>query len=397
MSLPVLNAKKNFVLLTILLSITTMFAGECPQTWIAYRGETPILDGVIGHDEYADADSISGFKDWFSDTHTPSQDALDFSVKAWVKHDGSNLFFAFDVTDDLLYAFDIDRWAPSNNPTANELTYDKGWSWWGDGVEIMMNSTYKWNGENGCTGDGRSWQVVCSTNKSTLGGMDVPGLMAGEPRNEYSWAIYESWARNGDMKTAVRFKEASEGKGYIVEWRIKPNPCMQIDASSFVDLSKETKVGINIEIVDLDEKEKGEGNWSNMHHIDYWARVKPHGKTALKSFATLLLKPDTRPTLVTANERTIRDFALEQNYPNPFNLSTTIHYRLGKSEHTELAIYNQQGQKVSTLVDEFQSEGMHHIVWNGWNDNGELAPSGIYLCRLAVGQRTDSRKMLLIK
>ena len=68
-----------FILLAIVLPMMTMYAGECPKTWIAFRGSTPTLDGVIGHDEYADADSISGFKNWFSDTHTPSQDVLDFS------------------------------------------------------------------------------------------------------------------------------------------------------------------------------------------------------------------------------------------------------------------------------------------------------------------------------
>ena len=93
------------------------------------------------------------------------------------------------------------------------------------------------------------------------------------------------------MVAAVRLKDEEEGRGYVFEWRINPNPCMKIDESTFVDLSKETKVGLNIELQDLDEQEKGKGNWSDMHHIDYWTKVPSNRKTDLKSFGTLIIKP----------------------------------------------------------------------------------------------------------
>ncbi len=93
------------------------------------------------------------------------------------------------------------------------------------------------------------------------------------------------------MEASVRLKDKDEGRGYVIEWRINPNPCMKIDKTTFVDLSKETKLGFNVEFQDLDEKEKGEGNWSNMHHIDYWAKIASNKKTDLKSFGTLIVKP----------------------------------------------------------------------------------------------------------
>lgn len=271
-------------------------AGDYPNSITAYLGTTPTLDGFIRNGEYNDAEKIIGVKGWKSDTPPASENSKDLSVVGWVKHDGSSLFFAFDVTDDVIYGFDIERWLPSTNPDANKLNFQKGWPFWGDGIELMMNSTYQWDDNGGCIGDGRSWQFCCSTNKSILGGLGTGGLSSGLPFTADVWARYENWIRNGDMAASVRLKGEDEGRGYIIEWRINPNPCMKVDDTTFVDLSKETKVGLNIELQDLDEKEKGEGNWGNMHHIDYWSKVESNRKTDLKSFGTLIIKPTSKDT-----------------------------------------------------------------------------------------------------
>jgi len=52
-------------------------------------------------------------------------------------------------------------------------------------------------------------------------------------------------------------------------------------------------------------------------------------------------------------------FVLEQNFPNPFNPNTTINYQLPVPSNVELSIYNQLGQKVSTLVAGEQPAGTH--------------------------------------
>lgn len=90
-------------------------------------------------------------------------------------------------------------------------------------------------------------------------------------------------------------------------------------------------------------------------------------------------------------------FALEQNYPNPFNPSTSIKYYLAKGENVELEIYNLAGQKVKTLVSAKQSAGEHQIQWDGRNDSGELAASGVYLYRLRAGSEVLTRKMVMLR
>ena len=269
---------------------------DYPDNLTAYLGSTPTLDGFIRNGEYDDAEKIIGVKGWKSDTPPASENSQDLSVVGWVKHDGSSLYFAFDVTDDVIYGFDTERWLPPTNPDANKLNFQKGWPFWGDGIELMMNSTYKWDDKSRCVGDGRSWQFCCSTNKSILGGLGTGGLSSGLPLSADVWARYENWIKNGDMEATVRLKDREEGRGYIFEWRINPNPCMKTDDTTFVDLSKETKVGLNIELQDLDEKEKGSGNFANMHHIDYWSKVASSRKTDLKSFGTLIILPTKMDT-----------------------------------------------------------------------------------------------------
>jgi parallel beta-helix repeat protein len=91
------------------------------------------------------------------------------------------------------------------------------------------------------------------------------------------------------------------------------------------------------------------------------------------------------------------DYSLTQNYPNPFNPHTVIEYTLPKSAAVNLTIYNIIGQKVRTLVDEYQTAGYKTVHWDGTDEAGNQLASGIYLCRIQAGEFTDVKKMILMK
>lgn len=101
------------------------------------------------------------------------------------------------------------------------------------------------------------------------------------------------------------------------------------------------------------------------------------------------------------NDAIVENFALHQNYPNPFNPSTTIRYDLASYGFVTLDIYNTNGQKIRTLVQESQSDGIHQAVWNGRQDNGMAAPSGMYFYKIQVDHSSESfsetRRMVLMK
>jgi hypothetical protein len=89
-------------------------------------------------------------------------------------------------------------------------------------------------------------------------------------------------------------------------------------------------------------------------------------------------------------------FQLNQNYPNPFNPGTVISYQLPRAAAAQLVIYNSIGQRIRTLVDDFQELGSHAVIWDGRDDDGRALASGVYIYRLTAGSFSEARKMVLI-
>ncbi len=92
-----------------------------------------------------------------------------------------------------------------------------------------------------------------------------------------------------------------------------------------------------------------------------------------------------------------RKFQLNQNYPNPFNSFTTLSYDLPEEMFIELSIYDISGRKIKTLVKNNQKSGIKIVQWNGQNNSGDLAVSGIYIYSIKTNQFELNRKMILIK
>ena len=90
-------------------------------------------------------------------------------------------------------------------------------------------------------------------------------------------------------------------------------------------------------------------------------------------------------------------FTLDQNRPNPFNPTTEISYSLPEASDVKLDVYNIMGQKVTTLVDQYQDAGTHSVTWNSRDDNGHQVASGIYFYRLTADNYVETKKMILMK
>jgi len=109
----------------------------------------------------------------------------------------------------------------------------------------------------------------------------------------------------------------------------------------------------------------------------------------------------TRKTEVTEVGTPVVDipqkFELYQNYPNPFNPSTSISFDLPEDAFVTLKIYNIIGQEIKTLVNEFKNAGRYTVVWDGKDNTGKIAPSGIYFYRITAGNFSKTLKMVLTK
>jgi len=98
-------------------------------------------------------------------------------------------------------------------------------------------------------------------------------------------------------------------------------------------------------------------------------------------------------------------FILYNNYPNPFMSETTISFNLTTENterspafdgSTEILIYNIKGQKVKT-ISVFPSGVEGSIVWDGKDDLNREVSSGIYFYRLQVGERSMTKRMIIVR
>ncbi|NUP99441.1 MAG: hypothetical protein HUU35_06265 [Armatimonadetes bacterium] len=290
------------------------WAGEYPRELVIHRGSTPLVDGVIAAGEYDDAVTFSGVEGW-TPQFTPTTDPADLALQGWAKHDGRDLYFAFRVTDNLLYGLDTARWLPRENRHAHELSR-RGFPWFGDEMELLINATNRWSSQDNqnAAGDGTSWQMVCSLTKSRLGGVGPGGLLEGEPRaKKLAWDTYQRWILDGDMVAvarrelpdtrfiggaSARFQRPNHAGGsYVIEWLVRANPCLEVAPGQYWSPALgETQMGLNIALGDLDTRSAGRGNFGNFHHEDWWAGEK-NKRTWLKQYGTLTIMPGPKPVV----------------------------------------------------------------------------------------------------
>ncbi len=83
---------------------------------------------------------------------------------------------------------------------------------------------------------------------------------------------------------------------------------------------------------------------------------------------------------------------LNPAFPNPFNPQTTINYLLNKNGNVVLSVFNLKGQKIKTLVNQYQTRGDYSVLFDAYN----LA-SGAYIIRLNVDGFTQSSKVILLR
>ena len=90
-------------------------------------------------------------------------------------------------------------------------------------------------------------------------------------------------------------------------------------------------------------------------------------------------------------------YSLADAYPNPFNPESTIRFSLPREEHVSLQVFSLSGQLIKTLHEGFVEAGVYESVWDGMNESGESAASGVYLYSLQAGSFQATKKLTLLK
>ena len=114
----------------------------------------------------------------------------------------------------------------------------------------------------------------------------------------------------------------------------------------------------------------------------------------------VVVTPSAAPTAVTAFRPAVT--ALLPNYPNPFNPETWIPFQLSEDAEVTVTVYDALGQVVRRLDLGQQPPGVYRTTsraayWDGRNDRGEEAASGVYFVELTAGDTRQTRRIVLLK
>ncbi|MDP5171029.1 MAG: hypothetical protein NWR72_12355 [Bacteroidia bacterium] len=85
--------------------------------------------------------------------------------------------------------------------------------------------------------------------------------------------------------------------------------------------------------------------------------------------------------------------------PNPFSTSTKLSYFLPFKGRVRLDIADVSGKRITTLLNEDQSVGLHDILWDGSTGQGARVPDGLYLLLIYAdtdgGDWSATQKLLI--
>ena len=163
----------------------------------------------------------------------------------------------------------------------------------------------------------------------------------------------------------------------------------------------------NIEILDIASEEVV----ATLHSSGTDLRFSPTGEfiAALSSGIIQLWATPARTFLVVEGTGKfvttwgqVKRTELLQNYPNPFNPETWLPFQLATPNRVTIEIHDTQGQLIRTLPLGWREAGAYQtktdaVRWNGRSETGESVANGIYLYTLTAGDKTATKKMILLK
>jgi len=94
------------------------------------------------------------------------------------------------------------------------------------------------------------------------------------------------------------------------------------------------------------------------------------------------------------DENETKPGAIVKMSPNPFIDQVSVEYLIapGSTQKVELSVYDINGRKITTLVNESQSSGEYRVEWNAAG-----YPAGIYFCMVTIGNFSEMTKVIKLQ
>jgi hypothetical protein len=102
---------------------------------------------------------------------------------------------------------------------------------------------------------------------------------------------------------------------------------------------------------------------------------------------------------VSAPEKTLPSEFSIQGAPNPFSSRTVISYTIpnGSAVPVRIGVYDLRGRLIRTLISETKSPGQYALIWDGRQDDGAFAATGIYFTKFQASTYQATRRVVMVK
>ena len=75
----------------------------------------------------------------------------------------------------------------------------------------------------------------------------------------------------------------------------------------------------------------------------------------------------------------------------------TLEFTVPRDTHVSLGVYDLSGRLIRVLVEGGVTAGPHMARWDGRDDHGATAPSGVYFAHLIADGVRDVRRIAVLK
>ncbi len=256
------------------------------------------------------------------------------------------------------------------------------------------------NFSTACDGSGNLYGLV----KTGMGGPNDPGILLLKRDAAGYWTQYEVSKRKDDYTRAIVIVDSENERLFVFakSERTSHDENIYMKVADLNDLL--FPVGLGTPFIQSTVYQKINNPTSTKQCINSTTGLlvlasDEDSTTYVHNFITgdslRSIEPDSIAPVIPAA------FQLHPGYPNPFNSRTTLRFDIpevsGSLVEVKIAIYNILGQLVKNLYKEQLSAGSYEVYWNGINERGDLAASGIYFAVFTVDGFSQTRKLILLR
>ncbi len=298
------------------------------------------------------------------------------SIEAWIKSTDSTGIDEIIVSIEGAYAFYMNRFQAD-----------------GKFLAFFDGTT---SGESAVFGDSLNdgvWHHLAATNDSSVTRMYIDGKLVGEKEESYTSGYFRIDQLDKPSSVGAQYTGTNFFKGCVDEVRIWGKVLTQEEIQEFMNDTLAYAVYAD----------------SSSRLLGYWRFDEAVGDTLIKDLSVYkndgllmngaaIAESFTYTDIELSADRGIPDeFVLSPNYPNPFNPSTTFYISVPfPVKSVTVAIYNSLGERIRTLYNGGIDSSLR-LTWDGTDDKGRGVSSGVYFYRALIGNKSLTKKMILLR